>query len=169
MILTYRGGLVEDEDAAAGGPGGEGLDGEGIDEGEVLLEGVDGERVRDEASEAAVFVAVGGQQAGGAQHLLAGVEQVQAHDAVFPRQQDLRRLPPRHEHRRPPQHVSFLIGLCIDCCTERMNWLPFLAVTHEAEDAGGVGEGSDEGEGLTDDGPPHRAGYAVHRLRRPPP
>lgn len=102
--FAYRGGLLEDEDSPAV-PRVQRLDGELVDEVEVLLERVDGERLPDEPPQLLVLVAVGGEQARRPQDLLSGVEQVQAHHAVLPGQQDLGRFPPCHEHCDPTQHV----------------------------------------------------------------
>jgi hypothetical protein len=62
----------------------------------------DSERLPDEPPQLPVLLTVGGEQARRPQHLLPGVEQVQAHHAVLPGQQDLGRLP---QHRGPPEHV----------------------------------------------------------------
>ena len=42
--------------------------------------------------------------------------------------------------------------------------VPFLPLTHEAQDAGRAREVGDEGDGLTDDGPAHRARDVPHLL-----
>jgi len=157
-MLAYRRGLLQHEDPAASVPRVERLDGEVVDEPQVLLERVDGERLADEAAQLLVLVAVGGEQAGGAQDLLARVEEVEADDAVLARQQDLGGVPPRHEHRDPPQHVR------LEHLAE-----PPLPVAHEAQDPRGAREVGDEGESLADHRPTHRARDVPHLLGRADP